>query len=130
MKVVILMLIREGDAVLLVHQRRTDFWSLPGGKVESGESLELAAVREAREETGLDVRLGRVVGLYSQPTSDELIITVQAEVVGGTWHEGTAEISECAYVHMASLPAAVRPQLRERIDDFMRGDLAAIVRTQ
>ena len=126
--VVALVLIRRGESVLLVRQRRSGYWSLPGGKVERGESLDRAAIRETREETGLDVRLGRVVGLYSQPAVDELIVTFEAEVVNGAWHLGTDEIAGCAYFTMASLPAAVRPELRVRIDDFLRGDPAAVVR--
>ena len=48
-----------GAEVLLVHRPRYDDWSLPKGKLDDGESYEDAAVREAREETGYRVRLGR-----------------------------------------------------------------------
>ena len=98
--------------------------------MESDESLDQAAIRETREETGLDVRLGRVVGLYSQPAAEELVVTFEAEVIDGTWHLGTDEIAGLAYFPMARLPAAVRPELRVRIDDFLRGDPTAAVRTQ
>ena len=130
MIVVVLVMIRNEGSILLVHQRRAGCWSLPGGKMEPGESFDQAATRETREETGLDVRLGRVVGLYSQPADDELIITVEAEVIGGAWHHETDEITDCTYFPMTQLPAEIRHQLRQRIDDFRRGDLAVIARTQ
>jgi len=46
------------------------FYALPGGFVELGERVEDAAVREAREETGLEVKLERLVGVYSNPDRD------------------------------------------------------------
>ncbi len=59
-------LIRDSTGRLLVIQRRQEpgkgLWSIPGGRVEQGESLEDAARREAQEETGLHITLGRVVG--------------------------------------------------------------------
>ncbi len=47
-----------------------DHWALPGGFVEYGEKVEEAALREAKEETGLDVELLELVGVYSDPDRD------------------------------------------------------------
>jgi 8-oxo-dGTP diphosphatase len=47
-----------------------DCWALPGGFVEVGERVEEACVREAKEETGLDVEAVRLVGVYSDPKRD------------------------------------------------------------
>jgi ADP-ribose pyrophosphatase YjhB (NUDIX family) len=56
----------------VLFQRRTDFewWGLPGGVLEIGETLAQCAVREAREETGLEVEPTRLVGVYSGPRYD------------------------------------------------------------
>jgi len=47
-----------------------NFWALPGGIVEYGETVEEAAIREAKEETGLEVKLEKLVGVYSNPKRD------------------------------------------------------------
>jgi 8-oxo-dGTP diphosphatase len=54
----------SGDAIeiALVHRPRYDDWSLPKGKLDSGESFEEAALREVEEETGMRCRLGRELG--------------------------------------------------------------------
>jgi 8-oxo-dGTP diphosphatase len=60
-----------GDRVLLVERAHEPLgWALPGGFVDVGERVEVAAVREAKEETGLDVRLLDLLGVYSDPRRD------------------------------------------------------------
>jgi 8-oxo-dGTP diphosphatase len=59
--------------IVLVKRRYDPFkgcWAIPGGHVELGETVERAAAREALEETGLEVRLERLLGVYSEPGRD------------------------------------------------------------
>src|SRR5262245_52447171 len=52
------------DRVLLIKRRDVPVWVLPGGGIDEGESIEEAAIREVKEETGLDVTIVRKVGLW------------------------------------------------------------------
>lgn len=60
----------EGKIVLIERANEPFGFALPGGFVDYGESLERAAVREAKEETGLDIKLERQLGAYSDPKRD------------------------------------------------------------
>ena len=60
----------ERPVVLIERHFAPLGWALPGGFVEVGETVEAAAVREAREETGLDVELVELLGVYSDPARD------------------------------------------------------------
>ncbi|MCI4365729.1 MAG: NUDIX hydrolase, partial [Thermoplasmata archaeon] len=86
--------IRRGR-VLLVRRGRTPFrgeWALPGGFVEIGETVEAAVLRELKEETGLVGKLGRLVGVYSDPGRDPRKHTVSVVYTilgaGGLPHGG------------------------------------------
>ncbi|AMK12296.1 MAG: NUDIX domain-containing protein [Pseudodesulfovibrio sp.] len=60
-----------GEGVVLIERANPPLgWALPGGFVDYGESCERAAVREMREETGLDVNLTGLLGVYSDPDRD------------------------------------------------------------
>ncbi len=67
-----IVIVHDGGVVLVRRGREPykGFWAIPGGFVEYGESVEEAAVREAKEETGLDVHLLKLVGVYSDPSRD------------------------------------------------------------
>ena len=59
-------------------------WVFPGGYVDRGEQVMVAAVREAREEAGLDVRVDRLLNVYSYPGRAPVIIVYIATILGGT----------------------------------------------
>jgi ADP-ribose pyrophosphatase YjhB (NUDIX family) len=58
-------------------------WVFPGGYVDRGEEVMMAAVREAREEAGLDVRIDRLIGIYSYAGRTPIIIVYAATMLGG-----------------------------------------------
>jgi ADP-ribose pyrophosphatase YjhB (NUDIX family) len=58
-------------------------WVFPGGYVDRGEDVKVAAVREAREEAGLDIQLGRLINVYSYSGRAPVIIVYAATIVGG-----------------------------------------------
>lgn len=61
----------ENGGIVLIKRKNPPFgWALPGGFVDYGESLETAAIREAKEETSLDVELISQLGAYSDPNRD------------------------------------------------------------
>jgi ADP-ribose pyrophosphatase YjhB (NUDIX family) len=105
----------EDDRVLLLNQD-TDTgrsWSLPGGKVEEGETLAAALVREMREETGLDIEPGRLLYVCDHLPGDGthvVHLTFEARRTGGTAGEVTAGVDTrpirgVEFVKLADLPS-------------------------
>jgi len=66
----------HGGVVLIRRKNPPYGWAIPGGFVDYGESLEMAAVREAKEETSLDVHLLSQMGAYSDPERDPRFHTI------------------------------------------------------
>jgi ADP-ribose pyrophosphatase YjhB (NUDIX family) len=58
-------------------------WVFPGGYVDRGEEVRAAAVREAREETGLEVRLDRLINIYSYSGRIPVVVVYAATMIGG-----------------------------------------------
>jgi len=89
-------IVKRGKEVLLIKRKNEPFkgkWALVGGFVKYGERVEEAAKRECREETGLEVELERLVGVYSDPRRDPrghvVSICFLARPVGGRLRGGS-----------------------------------------
>jgi len=100
----------ESPSVVLIRRANPPLgWALPGGFVDVGETVEAAAVREAREETGLDVRQLELLGVYSDPDRDPRGHTVSTVFVGrADGHPvGADDAAEAAVFPLDALPPLV-----------------------
>ena len=120
----------RGDHVLLMRNERMGAWVLPGGLVEPGESVAQAARREVREETGLDVQLVRLVGVYSrQPWRGvgHHVIVFAAHVVGGSLQPDPGEVREARFVAPEDLPDTLPTGLRLQVEAALAGHGGGLV---
>jgi 8-oxo-dGTP pyrophosphatase MutT (NUDIX family) len=125
--------LRDDEArVLLVRHVETGIWGLPGGGVEPGETPADAAVREFWEETGVFVRLTRLVGVFG---SDDHIVqyrngdrtsyvaaTFEAAAVSGQLRADPSELLEVRFVSEAEIPSLeIAPWMPEILSSLFRG---------
>ncbi len=122
-------LIFENKNVLLALRADGDWWNLPGGGMERGETVEQAVRREVREETGLEVEVERLVGVYSKPQKNEVVLSFLCCRVGGEL-TATEESRECRYFAPTNLPLNTLPKHRQRIMDALLDQPQAVLRNQ
>lgn len=111
-KLMVDVVIPSDEGVVLIRRGSDPYegqWALPGGFVEVGETVEQAAAREAAEETGLDVELAHLVGVYSEPTRDprghNVSVAFLARVLGGELSAAT-DAAEVAVLDPESIELA------------------------
>ena len=117
----------EAGEILLIHRSDNDNWALPGGAVDIGESLSQAAVRETREETGIECEITGLTGIYTDPghvilyTSNgevrqEFSIVLTARAAGGH-PTPSSETSDVRWVPRATAGALqMDPSMRQRVE--------------
>lgn len=122
----------QDGRVLLTRREDFEVWCLPGGAVEPGESLADAARRETQEETGLQVRLTRLVGIYSRPkwrAGGYHIAVFAAEPAGGSLRAAPDEVLELRFFSIEQLPDHLLIGQRRRILDAFSSGVQTRVRT-
>lgn len=108
---------KERDGVLLIKRRDIPVWVLPGGGIESGESPESAAVREAEEETGLKVAIAKKIAFYhpknrlTHHTHFYECTPITGKITTGS------ETKEIDFFPLESLPKKLVPFYRSWIED-------------
>ncbi len=117
-------IIETKDGIVLIKRKNPPYgWALPGGFVDYGESLEDAARREAKEETGLDIELVRQFHTYSAPGRDPRFHTITTVYIAKA--EGTPraadDAKEAAVFTRENLPENIAFDHREILEDYFEG---------
>ncbi len=114
-------ILNDKNEVLLCHRRDKDLWNLPGGRVEEGESPWDAAIREAKEEIGVDVVIKQLVGINFKPEKKDLVFTFISEITRGDPVESN-ETDKIKYFLINNLPKNTAPKQKERLEELFKSN--------
>lgn len=125
----------DAGRILLQRRRDNGMWALPGGAMHIGESLPDCAIRETREETGIDVEIVGIVGTYTNPrhvfayddgeVRQEFSICFVARPVAGRLavSEESTDVRWFEPAEVDALPMV--PSIRKRVNDWRDGNMPA-----
>lgn len=119
----------EAGRIVLVKRVDNQLWALPGGGIELGESIEDTAVREVKEETGLDVEVTGLIGIYTNPNHvieysngevrQQFSLCYTTRLIGGELHYD-AESTDIAWVTADQLDDhPMHPSMRLRVQHYL-----------
>ena len=123
--------VNDAGDILMIRRSDNENWAVPGGAIDLGESMTQAAIRETKEESGIDCEITGLIGIYTDPkhvllyTSNgevrqEFSILLTANVTGGQLTESD-ESSEVNWVKRDRLKdLKMDRSMSLRIDDFLR----------
>lgn len=117
--------------ILLEKRSDCGLWGLPGGKIEQGESVKEAALREVKEETGLNIEITKLLGVYSEPKSQRIVtfpdngdvvhlidIILEAKIVSGELTI-SPESEDLQFFDSQNLPKEIVPPATAPLQDFI-----------
>jgi 8-oxo-dGTP diphosphatase len=122
-------IIEEKGKILLARRSDIGWWNLPGGGMEAGEAVDEALRREIREEVGLEIAIDYLVGVYSKPQKNEVVLTFHCHPTGGT-ATTSDEVSEIGWFVATDLPDQLLPKHRQRLIDALQPADHAVIRSQ
>jgi ADP-ribose pyrophosphatase YjhB (NUDIX family) len=119
----------DDEGRILLHKRAdNEYWSIPGGGMEPGESIAETIVREVREETGIEARVERLLGVYSNPNHvsvyddgevrQQFSVCFFCRAIGGQLRT-SSESTDVRFVDIDEIEALpIHPSIRLRIQHF------------
>ena len=112
----------QKDIILIERKNPPYGWAIPGGFIDYGESVEKAAVREAREETSLNVQLTHLLGVYSDPNRDPRQHTISTVFVARANGEPTAadDAKQARRFNEKNLPSNLAFDHKKILEDYFR----------
>ncbi len=119
-------LLNQNGKVLLVQEKQTKAhgqWSFPAGHVDTGETIEEAAIREAKEESGYDVELDQALPVIHRSADSPVLHAFAARIVGGQLHLPPDEILDAKWFTPSEI-RALGPDLRS--PEYILGALDAV----
>ena len=116
----------EQGEVLLKRRGDCNMWGFPGGALELEETPEMAAVREIKEETGLDVKVGKLIGVYTDTDAicsngdkyQSICVAYELSIVGGELFCDNKETLELKYFPLNDVPKLFCKQHEEILEDI------------
>lgn len=136
---VAIIIFNKDKEVLLQKRADVRLWGIPSGHVEPGESVTEAAVREVKEETGLSIRITKLIGVYSEPKSQvfkypngittHFITTYfEGEIIDGDISCSSNETLELGYFRIDNLPTDILPMHPQWLEDALCHQERAFIR--
>ncbi len=122
----------------ILLQRRSDSgnWALPGGAMDIGETLAESLIREVREETGFNVQIERIVGIYSNPdhvfayddgeVRQEFSICLACTIIGGSLQVSSESTAVKFFIFEDLETIQIHESVRIRIRDYLQAGLPVL----
>ncbi|MFA6427791.1 MAG: NUDIX hydrolase [Candidatus Magasanikbacteria bacterium] len=115
-------ILNDKKEILYIHRADRDLWETPGGGLEPGETPYDAAVREVKEETGYDIEIDRLSGIYIRPHNNGMVFNFVGHVIGGKLKLQKEEVNDCKWFSYDELPRNTSPYKKERIAYVLSGE--------